>query len=101
MRGNAVGAAAPSRTKVDGDPEITEPRVTTLFELVRTLGEVTDSDREVVATVVDLLRSGRVRLRGNIRGCAPDEFSEPHIAPATALGAGAHRTWRVPEEIGG
>ena len=70
-----MSAAAPSRTTVDGGAAITEPRVTTLLELVRTLGEVTDNDREVVATVVHLLRSGRVRLRGNFRGCAPDEFS--------------------------
>ena len=70
-----MGAAAPSQTTVDGGGAITEPRVITLLELVRTLGEVTDNDREVVATVVHLLRSGRVRLRGNFRGCAPDEFS--------------------------
>ena len=70
-----MGAAAPSRTTLDGHPTITEPRVTTLLELVRALGEVTDNDREVVATVVHLLRSGRVRLRGNFRGCAPDELA--------------------------
>ncbi len=41
---------------------------TTLLELVQTLGELTDNDREVVATVVDLLHSGKVRLVGNFRG---------------------------------
>jgi hypothetical protein len=41
---------------------------TTLLELVTTLGELTEDDREVVATVVELLRSGRVRLIGNFRG---------------------------------
>jgi predicted nucleic-acid-binding protein len=41
---------------------------TTLLELVTTLGELTEDDREVVTTVVDLLRSGRVRLIGNFRG---------------------------------
>ncbi len=41
---------------------------TTLLELVETVGELTDDDREVVATVIQLLRSGRVRLTGNFRG---------------------------------
>ena len=40
----------------------------TLLELVRTIGEVTSDDREVVATIVHLLHSGRVRLRGSFRG---------------------------------
>ena len=41
---------------------------TTLLELVTTLGELTEDDREVVTTVIELLRSGRVRLIGNFRG---------------------------------
>jgi hypothetical protein len=41
---------------------------TTLLELVQTLGELTHDDREVVATVIEMLRSGRVRLTGNFRG---------------------------------
>jgi hypothetical protein len=41
---------------------------TTLLELVTTLGELTEDDREVVSTVVELLRSGQVRLIGNFRG---------------------------------
>ena len=45
---------------------------TTLLELVQVVSEVTDDDREVVATVVHLLRSGRVRLNGNFRGTIPD-----------------------------
>lgn len=44
------------------------PVETTLLELVQALGELTDDDREVVATVVDLLRTGRVRLIGTLRG---------------------------------
>ena len=40
----------------------------TLLELVQAVAEVTDDDREVVATVLHLLRSGRVRLSGNFRG---------------------------------
>ncbi|MDJ0869745.1 MAG: hypothetical protein QNK03_26840 [Myxococcota bacterium] len=45
---------------------------TTLLELVRAISEVTDDDREVLATVMHLLRSGRVRLVGNFRGELPD-----------------------------
>gem|GEM_PF-1958767 len=46
------------------------PRVveTTLLELVQALGELTHDDREVVATVVELVREGKVRLTGNFRG---------------------------------
>jgi hypothetical protein len=44
------------------------PVETTLLELVQALGELTDDDREIVATVVDLLRTGRVRLIGTLRG---------------------------------
>jgi hypothetical protein len=41
---------------------------TTLLELVQTIGELTQDDREVVATVIEMLRGGRVRLIGNFRG---------------------------------
>jgi hypothetical protein len=41
---------------------------TTLLELVAFLSGVTRDDREVVATVVALIDSGRVRLIGNFRG---------------------------------
>lgn len=41
---------------------------TTLLELVQTIGELTQDDREVVATVIEMLHSGRVRLIGNFRG---------------------------------
>ena len=39
----------------------------TLLELVRTVGEITDDEAEIVATVIQMLRSGRVRLAGNFR----------------------------------
>ena len=45
---------------------------TTLLELVKAVSEVTDDEREVVATVTQLLRSGRVRLVGNFRDTIPD-----------------------------
>ena len=41
---------------------------TTLLELVQTIGELTADDREVVATVIEMLHNGRVRLIGNFRG---------------------------------
>jgi hypothetical protein len=57
-------AAATSAALV---PAAGETRSTTLLELVRAIGEVTADDREVVLTVLHLLRSGRVRLRGCMR----------------------------------
>jgi hypothetical protein len=45
---------------------------TTLLELVRTVSELTDDDREVVATVLEMIRSGRVRLCGSFRGSRLD-----------------------------
>ena len=51
-----------------------EPQLITLLELVRVISEVTDDEREIVATVGEMLRSGRVRLCGNFRGTHPSEF---------------------------
>jgi hypothetical protein len=61
-------AAATLKAQVTHDAETEVVVETTLLELVTTLGELTDDDREVVTTVVELLRSGRVRLVGNFRG---------------------------------
>jgi hypothetical protein len=55
---------------LDGD----EPEQVTLLELVRAVSEVTDDDREVVATVQHMLLSGRVRLCGNFRNAPTKEF---------------------------
>jgi hypothetical protein len=41
---------------------------TTLLELIQAIAEETNDDREIVATVLHLLRSGRVRLAGSFRG---------------------------------
>ena len=65
-----MGAAAPIRKLFDGN----ETADVTLLELVRAVGEVTEDDREVVATVLQLLRSGRARLCGNLRGTPVDEL---------------------------
>ena len=40
----------------------------TLLELVDAVCDVTDDDQEVVATVLSMLKSGRVALCGNFRG---------------------------------
>ncbi len=40
----------------------------TLLDLVRTVGEITDDEAEIVATVLHMLRSGTVKLTGNFRG---------------------------------
>jgi hypothetical protein len=62
-------ALRPTGTARTANGEVLE---TTLLELVRAVSEVTEDDREVVATVMGLLRSGRVRLSGSFRGCFPD-----------------------------
>lgn len=49
-------------------PADASPAETTLLDLVRAVSEQTEDDREVVATVLHLLRSGRVRLVGSFRG---------------------------------
>jgi len=53
---------------------VTAPRSTTLLELVHAVGEVTENDREVVATVLQMLESGRVRLIGNFRDAPLDDL---------------------------
>lgn len=47
---------------------------TTLLELVQAVQESAETDAEVVAVVVDLLRSGRVFLIGNFAAASPDEL---------------------------
>jgi hypothetical protein len=47
----------------------------TLLELVSAICEVTDHDGEVVATVLHMLATGRVRLCGNFRGSSYRELS--------------------------
>ena len=66
-------SAAPSYS-ADKTATQAAPRDTTLLELVRAIGEVTDDEREVVATVRHMLDSGRVRLCGNFRGASGDDL---------------------------
>ena len=51
-----------------------EPIQTTLLELVRAVSQVTDDEREIVATVLELLYSGRARLIGSFRDVPVDVF---------------------------
>jgi hypothetical protein len=48
--------------------DTTQAPETTLLELVQAVSEVAQTDQEVVATVLHMLRSGSVRLRGSFRG---------------------------------
>ena len=71
-RAYVVGSAFPLHAgEITGAPGM---QVTTLLDLVRAIGEVTDDDREIVATVLHMLRSGRVCLSGNFRGVPCDAF---------------------------
>ena len=71
-RGNDM-SAAPSYS-AEKAAQQAAPRETTLLELVRSIGEVTSDEREVVATVMHLLDSGRVRLCGNFRGVSIEDL---------------------------
>jgi hypothetical protein len=50
-------------------------RTVTLRELIAAVAEFAHSENEVVATVVHLVNSGRVRLRGHLSG-AHIEFAQ-------------------------
>ena len=57
------------------------PKVT-MLDLVNAISMDAESEEEVIATVVYMVNSGRVRLNGNFRGCRFDMGSLP-----TALAA--------------
>ncbi len=52
----------------------TQSHDVTLLELVTAVCNLTEDDREVVATVVHMLHSGEVKLCGNFRGAAVSDF---------------------------
>ena len=60
-----------------------EPHPCTLLELVRVLSEITDDEHEVVATVIHMINSGQVRLRGSFSGAQVD-FASRRNAPQRA-----------------
>jgi hypothetical protein len=51
-----------------------ESRETTLLALVRAVSEATSDDREVVETILHMLRSGEVKLCGNFRNAPLEDF---------------------------
>jgi hypothetical protein len=57
-----------SHASIAESPATREPFETTLLELVRAVDSVADNEDEVVTTVLYMIRSGSVRLRGNFRG---------------------------------
>ena len=61
-------AATATAVRMPAQFEGAETQDTTLLELVGAICDVTSNDEEVVATVLYMLRSGRVRLCGNFRG---------------------------------
>lgn len=70
-----MSAAQPVASRFDFDFQGEETCVTTLLELVRVVSEVTSDEREVVATVLHLLKTGRARLCGNFRGASVEDLS--------------------------
>ena len=55
-------------------PQIKSAGDTTLLELVQAVAEVTSDEREIVATVMFMLRSGHARLTGNFHDEPIDDF---------------------------
>lgn len=72
------------------------PKECTLLDLLWSVNEVTEDEREAVATVASLINSGRVRLCGNFAGAkirlsdlslvvSQQEKSHPLSFPANAF----------------
>ena len=55
-------------------PKLTSGADVTLLELVQAVAEVTDDEREIVATVMNILRSGHARLTGNFHDEPIEDF---------------------------
>ncbi len=55
-------------------PTEKKPLATTLLDLVEAVGDVSDNEREVVATVTHMIRTGKVRLIGCFRNAPRDTF---------------------------
>ena len=62
-----MSAAQPIVHSEPTPEEANPPIESTLLDLVRSVAEVTEDDREVVATVRTMIASGRVRLCGIFR----------------------------------
>jgi hypothetical protein len=61
-------AATTTAIRLAAEIQHPESKDVTLLELVGSVCDLIDDDDEVVATVLQMLRSGRVRLCGNFRG---------------------------------
>ncbi len=73
--------AAPRHAKTEARAERTlgwmrsaPPVQITLLDLVQTVGEITEDEAEIVATVLHMLRSGTVKLAGSFRGEPASRF---------------------------
>jgi hypothetical protein len=66
--------SAATSTTIDFAPA-EEPLHVTLLQLVEAVSDVTENDVEVVATVMHMLQTGRVRLSGSFRGVSISTFS--------------------------
>ncbi len=53
---------------------VEEPRPVTLLELVEAVSEFSETEQELLATVVYMLNSGRVQLSGNFRGTPVEQL---------------------------
>ena len=70
MRRAAQTAAGRIPAQFDGPG----PANVTLLEVISAVCEITDDDAEVVATVREMLKSGKIQLRGNFRGHPISDF---------------------------
>ena len=61
-------------TRIRNAPTEQRSVQTTLLDLVHAVSETTANDREVVATVLHLLRSGHVQLCGTLKDEPIDQF---------------------------
>jgi hypothetical protein len=68
---------------------MTGPRYLTLLDLVEAVSEAAANDQETLATVADLINSGRVRLCGNAAGATIDLLSAHDTAPWAIHGTNA------------
>ncbi|MEE2673825.1 MAG: hypothetical protein VX466_08525 [Myxococcota bacterium] len=69
-----VSQAATSPAQRHGRPDAGVLVTTTLLDLVRVLGEITDDESEIVATALHMLRTGSVTLTGSFRDTPLDQF---------------------------
>ncbi len=68
MASRSASQARITRSSLEGWTRQTPAVQLTLLDLVQTVGEITDDEAEIVATVLHMLRTGTVKLSGNFRG---------------------------------